>query len=81
MKKYVDWGNLGEIIRSWRGRGLKTGWFVEIVGLGLKLRCITQFTLIFRPADGLPQNSIQLAKNRIISEILQNRDYCTVKVR
>ena len=42
------------MIRSRRGRGLKTGWFVEIVGLGLKLRCIAQFTLIFRPGDGLP---------------------------
>ena len=43
-----------DIIRSRKGRGLKTGWFVEIVGLGLKLRCIAQFNQIFRPEDGLP---------------------------
>jgi hypothetical protein len=42
------------IVRSRRGRGLKTGWFVKIIRWGLKLRCFAQFTQIFRPEDGLP---------------------------
>jgi hypothetical protein len=46
--------NKNMIIRSQREGGLKTGWFVEIVRWGLKLRCIAQFTQIFRPEDGLP---------------------------
>jgi hypothetical protein len=41
-------------VRSRRGRGLKTGLFVEIVWWGLKQRCTTQFTQIFRPKEGLP---------------------------
>jgi hypothetical protein len=43
-----------EIKRSRRGIGLKTGYFVEIVCWGLKLRSIAQFTQIFRPEDGPP---------------------------
>jgi hypothetical protein len=42
------------MIKPLRGRGLKTGWFVENVGWGLKLRSIAQFTQIFRSEDGLP---------------------------
>jgi hypothetical protein len=44
----------GEMIRSRRGSGLETGWFVEIIRWGMKLRCISQFTQICRPEDGLP---------------------------
>jgi hypothetical protein len=48
-------GNEEGLIRSRRGRGIKKGVvFFEIVKWGLKLRCIAQFTQIFRPEDGLP---------------------------
>ena len=45
------------MIKPLRGRGLKTGWFVEIVRWGLKLKCIAQFKQIFRPEDGLPAST------------------------
>jgi hypothetical protein len=45
--------------RSWRRRGFKTGWFVEIVKRGLKLRCIAQLKQIFRPEDRLPASYIK----------------------
>jgi hypothetical protein len=50
------------MIRSQRERGLKTGWFVEIVRWGLKLRCITQFTQIFCPEDGLSASMMNRIK-------------------
>jgi hypothetical protein len=46
------------LIRSLKGGGLKTGWFVEIFRRGLKLRCIAQFKQIFCPDDGLPASSL-----------------------
>jgi hypothetical protein len=42
------------LMRSLKWSGLKTGWFVEILRRGLKLRYITQFKQIFRPEDGFP---------------------------
>jgi hypothetical protein len=41
-------------MRSRRGTGLETGWFVKIVWWGLKLRCIAKFAQIFRPEDEPP---------------------------
>jgi hypothetical protein len=44
----MEWESrrLESLIRSWRGRGLETEWFVEIVMLGLKVRCIAQFSVL-----------------------------------
>jgi hypothetical protein len=39
---------------------VKTGWFVEIVRCGLKLRYIPQFTQIFCPEDRLPASSFNV---------------------
>jgi hypothetical protein len=55
------------IVRSWRGRGLKTRWFVEIVRWGLKLWCIARFKQIFLPEDGLPSSLNNLS---MVSDIL-----------
>ena len=53
VEKYVEFMKEGQIIIRSR-RGLVTGWFVEIVWWGLKLRCISRFTQIIRQEDGLP---------------------------
>jgi hypothetical protein len=41
----------------------ETGCFVEIVRWGLKLRCISQFTQIIHPEDGLPASCFNLLSN------------------
>jgi hypothetical protein len=53
----MEWESriLESLIRSWRGTGLKTGWFVEIA----------QFKQIFRPEDGLPASKFNLCSNLI----------------
>jgi hypothetical protein len=39
-----------------------TGWFVEIVRWGLKVRCIAKSTQTFRPEDGHPASNYKLPK-------------------